>query len=134
MNLSTTSPSIFIYFMCFWLCWVFIAVHRLSLAALSWGYSLLVVHRLSCPAVCEVFPDQGSNLCPSHWQVDSFFIGSFIFSFFHTSFAFIYLFFKILFILIGGELLYSILVIFAIHWYESAMSLHVFPILRQVDS
>ena len=42
MNLSTPSLRIFIYFICFWLCCVFIAVHRLSLAAVSWGYSLFV--------------------------------------------------------------------------------------------
>ena len=34
-----------------------------------------------------------------------------------------------LFLLVGGELLYSIVVVFAIHWHESAMDLHVFPIL-----
>ena len=33
-----------------------------------------------------------------------------------------------LFILIGGQLLYSIVVVFAIHWHEPAMDLHVFPI------
>ena len=83
MNLSTTSPSIFIYFICFWLCWVFIAVHGLSLAVVSGGYSLVVVDGLICPVVCGIFPDQGSDLCPLHWPVDSFiFIGSFIFSFF----------------------------------------------------
>ena len=27
--------------------------------------------RLSCSAACGIFPDQGSNLCPLHWQVDS---------------------------------------------------------------
>ena len=30
-----------------------------------------VVHRLSCSAACGIFLDQGSNLCPLHWQVDS---------------------------------------------------------------
>ena len=40
----------------------------------------------------------------------------------------IYCFFY-LFLLIGGELLYNIVVIFAIHWHESAMDLHVVPIL-----
>ena len=25
--------------------------------------------RLSCSAVCGIFPDQGSNLCLLHWQV-----------------------------------------------------------------
>ena len=30
--------------------------------------------KLSCPTACRnqgSFPDQGSNLCPLHWQVDS---------------------------------------------------------------
>ena len=26
---------------------------------------------LSCPAVCGIFPDQGSNSCLLHWQADS---------------------------------------------------------------
>ena len=29
----------------------------------------LVRHGLSCPAACGIFLDQGSNLCPLHWQV-----------------------------------------------------------------
>ena len=33
-----------------------------------------------------------------------------------------------LFLLVGGYLLYNIVVVFAIHWHESAMDLHVFPI------
>ena len=33
--------------------------------------SVVVVHGLSCSAACGIFPDQGSNLCPLHWQVDS---------------------------------------------------------------
>ena len=32
--------------------------------------------------------------------------------------------------MIGGKLLYNIVVVFAIHWYESAMGIHVFPILN----
>ena len=28
------------------------------------------VHGLSCSAACGIFPDQGSNPCPLHWQVD----------------------------------------------------------------
>ena len=31
----------------------------------------VVAHRLSCSSACEIFPDQGSNMCPLHWQVDS---------------------------------------------------------------
>ena len=34
--------------------------------------SIFVQHGLSCSEACEIFPDQGSNLCLLHWQVDSF--------------------------------------------------------------
>ena len=85
----------FIYFY-FWLCWVFIAVHRLSLVGASGGHSssrcagfslsrplllrstssrragsVVVAHGLSCSAACGIFPDQGPNPCPLHWQADS---------------------------------------------------------------
>ena len=33
--------------------------------------SLIGVHGLSCPAACEIFPDQGLKLCSLYWQVDS---------------------------------------------------------------
>ena len=39
--------------------------------ALGAQASVVVVHGLSCSAACEIFPDQGSNPCPLHWQVDS---------------------------------------------------------------
>ena len=33
--------------------------------------SVVVVYGLSCSAACGIFPDQGSNLCPLHWQAVS---------------------------------------------------------------
>ena len=33
--------------------------------------SVIVAHRPSCSAACEIFPDQGLNPCPLHWQADS---------------------------------------------------------------
>ena len=85
----------FIYFIYFWLCWVFVAAHGLSLVAASGGYSLLrcagfslrwllflrstgsrrtgsvvVVHGLSCSAACGIFWDQGLNPCSPYWQTD----------------------------------------------------------------
>ena len=33
--------------------------------------SVVVVYRLSCSKTCGIFPDQGSNPCSLHWQVDS---------------------------------------------------------------
>lgn len=71
----------------FWLGWVFVAVHGLSLAAVIRGYSSLscaglslrwlllllsmgyrarapVVAVLSCLMACWIFPDQGWNPCP----------------------------------------------------------------------
>ena len=32
----------------------------------------LLAHRLSSSAACGIFPDQGANLCPLHWQADSY--------------------------------------------------------------
>ena len=87
----------FIYFFFyFWLCWVFVSVRGLSPAVASRGHSSLqcaglslsrplllqstgsrragsvvVAHRLSCSVACGIFPDQGSNPCPLHWQADS---------------------------------------------------------------
>ena len=86
----------FIYlFIYFCLCWVFV-VRGLSLVAASGGHSsswcaglslswplllrstgsrragsVVVAHGPSCSAACEIFPDQGSNPCPLHWQADS---------------------------------------------------------------
>ena len=33
--------------------------------------SVIVAHRPSCSAACGIFPDQGPNPCPLHWQADS---------------------------------------------------------------
>ena len=33
--------------------------------------SVVVAHGSSCSAACGIFPDQGSNPCPLHWQEDS---------------------------------------------------------------
>ena len=33
--------------------------------------SLVVSHGLCCSRACEIFLDQGLNLCPLHWQMDS---------------------------------------------------------------
>ena len=85
------------FFFNFWLCCVSAVARRLSLLVASSGYSswqrtglslqwlLLLsstgsryvssvaeVHRLSCSMAREIFPDQGFNLCPLHWQVDSY--------------------------------------------------------------
>ena len=89
--------SFFIYlFIYFWLCWVFISVWGLSPVAASGGHSssrcaglspsrplplwstdsrcagsVVVAHGLSCSAACGIFPDQGTNPRPPHWQADS---------------------------------------------------------------
>ena len=84
---------LFIYL---WLCWVFVSVRRLSPVAASGGHSssrcaglsllrplllrstgsrragsVIVAHVPSCSVACGIFPDQGSNPCPQHWQADS---------------------------------------------------------------
>ena len=83
-------------FLFIWLCWVFISVQGLSLVVASGGHSssrcaglslsrplllwstgsrcagsVVVAHGPSCSAACGIFPDQGSNPCPLHWQADS---------------------------------------------------------------
>ena len=88
---------LFIYlFIYLWLCWVFVSVRGLSLVAASGGHSssrcaglslawplllrstgsrragsVVVAHGPSCSAACGIFPEQGSNPCPLHWQADS---------------------------------------------------------------
>ena len=91
--------TIFAYLFIFiflWLCWVFVSVRGLSLVAASRGHSssrcaglspsrplllrstgsrragsVVVAHGPSCSAACGIFPGQGSNPCPLHWQADS---------------------------------------------------------------
>ena len=88
---------LFVYlFIYLWLCWVFVSVRGLSLVAASGGQSssrcagpslsrplllrstgsrragsVIVAHGPRCSAACGIFPDQGSNPCPLHWQADS---------------------------------------------------------------
>ena len=88
---------LFIYlFIYLWLCWVFVSVRGLSLVVANGGHSssrcaglllsrplllqstgsrragsVVVAHGPSCSAACGIFPDQGSNPCPLHWQEDS---------------------------------------------------------------
>ena len=58
---------------------LFITVHGpLNIAASLVGStgsrcagSVVVAHGPSCSAACGIFPDQGSNPCPLHWQADS---------------------------------------------------------------
>ena len=98
--ISTLWPIyLFIYLILFiylWLCWVFVSVRGLPLVAASGGHSssrcaglslswplllrstgsrctgsVIVAHRPSRSAACGIFPDQGSNPCPLHWQADS---------------------------------------------------------------
>ena len=87
----------FIYlFIHFWLFWVIVSVRGLPLVVASGGHSslqcaglslswplllrstgsrragsVIVAHGPSCSAACGIFPDQGSNPCPLHWQADS---------------------------------------------------------------
>ena len=84
---------LFIYL---WLCWVLVSARGLSLVVASGGHSssrcaglslsrplllwstgsrragsVIVAHGPSCSTACGIFPDQGSNPCPLHWQADS---------------------------------------------------------------
>ena len=86
----------FYLFIYLWLCWVFVSVRGLSPVAASGGHSssrcaglslsrllllrstssrragsVVVAHGPSHSAACGIFPDQGSNPCPLHWQADS---------------------------------------------------------------
>ena len=83
-------------FICFRLCSIFIATCGISLVVASGGYSgchaqashcggfsccgaqaleyrlsIIVAHGPSSSSACGIFLDQGLNLCPLQWQVDS---------------------------------------------------------------
>ena len=50
-----------------------VVVHVGSVVVAHGLYSagpVVVAHRLSCFAACGIFPDQGLNPCPLHWQAD----------------------------------------------------------------
>ena len=80
---------IYILFIYFWLCWVFLAAHRLSLVATNGGYTFLrwggfslqwlllftsgmVAHELSWTSTCGIFTYQWPDPCPLHWQADPY--------------------------------------------------------------
>ena len=98
--LFLSSPFTFFFkfylFIYFWLCWVLVSVGGLSPVVASGGHSssrcvglllswplllrstgsrragsVIVAHGPSCSAARGILPDQGSNLCPLHWQADS---------------------------------------------------------------
>ena len=85
-----------ILFIYSWLCWVFVSVRGLSLVAASGDHfssrcmglslsrplllrstgsrragSAIVAHGPNHSAACGIFPDQGLNPRPLHWQADS---------------------------------------------------------------
>ena len=92
---------LFILFIDFWLCWVFVAVRELGLFFVvvcglltavasrcgAWALglrasvvvahglqsagSVVVAHGLNCSVACGNFLDHGLNPCPLHWQADS---------------------------------------------------------------
>ena len=87
---------LFVYYVYFWLCRVFVSVRGLSPVVASRGHSssrcvglslsrplllrstcsrragsVVVAHGPSCSAACGIFPDQDSNPCALHRQADS---------------------------------------------------------------
>ena len=96
-SLPTFLRTLSVYLFVYWLFWVFIAAHRLSLVAETEGYSslwrtgfslwwLLLLRstgsrapgfsswgaRPSCSMARGILLDQGSNPFPRHWQADSY--------------------------------------------------------------
>ena len=93
---SCIPTFLFYLFIYLWLCWIFLSVRGLSLVAASGGHSssrcaglslsrplplrgtgsrragsAVVAHGPSRSVAWGIFPDQGSNPCPLHWQADS---------------------------------------------------------------
>ena len=97
MKIVCFFKKLFIYlFIYLWLCLVFVSVRGLSLVAASGGHSssrcaglslsrplllrstgsrragsAIVAHWPNRSVAFGIFPDQGSNPCPLHWQADS---------------------------------------------------------------
>ena len=91
--IKQTSFFFFKRFIYFWLLLVFVAACGFSLVAvhellIAEGFSLwntgsrcvgfsrgawasVMVHGFNCSMASAIFPEQVSNLCPLHWQVDS---------------------------------------------------------------
>ena len=91
IHVASISSSLTPIFFFFWLHWVFTAALRLSLVEASKGYSscsvqafhhsslslrsvgsIVMAHGLCCSSACEIFLEHGWNLCPLHWQADSY--------------------------------------------------------------
>ena len=91
-SLGSSSSRLFIYLfpyllICLFVCLMAVLGLRLRVRALSscgkrgplllrstgsrHAGSVIVAHGPSCSAACGIFPDQGSNPCPLHWQADS---------------------------------------------------------------
>ena len=94
--IKTLSFFFYFIFIYLWLCWVFVSVRGLSPVVASGGHSssrceglspsrplslrstgsrragsAIVAHGPSRSTACGILPDQGTNLCPLHWQADS---------------------------------------------------------------
>ena len=48
------------------------AIGRVGFSSCSMQALVVVAHELSCFVACGIFLDQKSNLCPLHWQADSY--------------------------------------------------------------
>ena len=107
---------------------LFNMLSRLVIVFLPWSKCLLILW-LQSPSVV-IFGAQENKFCHCfQWfsiylQTWSDGTGCHDLSFLNAEFFFLIL------ILIGGSLHYNIVVVFAIRWHESAMGIHLFPILN----